>query len=163
MNASFGPFALAIAVALRVAPVWAEDRAAPSGRFIVQGNTVTDRHSGLVWQRCSVGQRFEEERGCVGLARKVWFHEARRLEDPLWRLPELDELRMLYDQKLERIVDEAVFPDAPATWYWVLGKGQRAAALGVSCGTGGNDSCYQSDARAVRLVRRVQAALSVEK
>lgn len=131
-----------------------------SGRFVVLADAgqVADRSTGLVWRRCSEGQRYSAADGCVGLARKLWFPEAAKLEDKAWRLPTLKELRSLYDERLQAMVDDDAMPDSPLTWYWARGKGGAAAALGVSCGSGGNDSCYQADARAVRLVRRAPMA-----
>lgn len=131
-----------------------------SGRFVVldDASLVADRSTGLVWRRCSEGQRFSADDGCIGLARKLWFPEAARLEDAAWRLPTLNELRSLYDARLQAVIDEEAMPDAPPTWFWARGRGGAAAALGVSCGSGGNDSCYQADARAVRLVRRAPMA-----
>jgi hypothetical protein len=128
-----------------------------TGRFVIEGDTVADRRSSLVWQRCSVGQRWQADLGCVGLAQKLWFQEAKQLENATWRLPAVDELKTLFDARLESLIDSIAFPDAPATWYWAVGPRQQAVALGVSCGSGGNDSCYQNDARAVRLVRRAPA------
>lgn len=129
----------------------------PSGRFVPTGDVVTDRVTGLVWQRCSFGQRWSPELGCVGLATKLWFKEAQRLASKTWRLPALHEARALYNEDLTALSDPVAFPDAPTTWYWAVGPQGQAMALGVSCGSGGNDSCYQSDARAVRLVRRGRA------
>lgn len=140
-----------------IAPPASTAAPAGTGRFIIEGITAADRRTRLVWQRCSVGQRLHRELGCVGLARKLWFAEARQLEDSTWRLPTLDELRTLFDERLQHIADSDAFPDAPNTWYWAWGPDRTAAAMGVSCGSGGNDSCYQADARAVRLVRRTPA------
>jgi hypothetical protein len=153
-------FSLLVALAVCSQPVLAQTpppEHIDTGRFLVAGATVADRRSSLVWQRCSVGQRWQAAVGCVGLAQKLWFHEARQLEDATWRLPLLDELRTLFDARLEALIDDTAFPDAPATWYWAIGVKQQAATLGVSCGSGGNDSCYQNDARAVRMVRRAPA------
>lgn len=157
-------FALWLNWSVASTTLWAQattDASMPSttaeapGRFMPQGSTVTDRLTGLVWQRCSVGQRWTVDLGCVGLATKLWFHEALKLQDKAWRLPAVQEIRGLYNANLSAMLDTDAFPDAPPTWFWaVQGPQRQAAALGVSCGSGGNDSCYQSDARAVRLVRR---------
>lgn len=134
----------------------ADGRDTASGRFLLLDGqtTVADRGSSLVWQRCSVGQQYRDGLGCVGLARKLWFAEAASLESREWRLPSTAELRTLYNARLQALADDEAFPDSPPTWFWARGPGGAPAALGVSCGSGGNDSCYQADARAVRLVRR---------
>lgn len=120
------------------------------------GDVVLDRWTGLQWSRCSVGQRWvEEPRSCIGLPRKVWYREARALESRAWRVPTVAELRTLYDDAGVLLLDPVAFPDSPRTWFWAVGPRGEAAAWGVPCDAdGGNDSCYQSDSRAVRLVRR---------
>jgi len=144
-----------LAIAQPTPETAAASAAAGAGRFVMNpDNTVADRSTSLVWRRCSVGQRFDAGLGCVGLARKLWFAEAQRLEDRQWRLPTGRELRTLFDERLQTMIDPAAFPDAPATWYWARSPRGEAMAIGPSCGSGGNDSCYQADARAVRLVRR---------
>lgn len=132
--------------------------ATPDGRerFVPAGDLVLDRWTGLQWSRCSVGQRWvEETRSCIGLPGKVWYREARALESRAWRVPTVAELRTLYDDAGAQLLDPLAFPDSPRTWFWAVGPRGEAAAWGVPCDAdGGNDSCYQSDSRAVRLVRR---------
>lgn len=129
-------------------------------RFIAQADIVVDRLTGLSWQRCSLGQRWDADLGCVGIAKKVWFAEARQLESAAWRLPSLAELRTLYGADLVSISDTTAFPDAPDTGYWALGDREEAAVWGVSCDESRADSCYRGDARAVRLiVRRPEGGL----
>lgn len=128
-----------------------------STRFITRADIVTDRLTGLSWQRCSVGQRWQADLGCVGIAKKVWFAEARQLESAGWRLPVLAELQTLYGADLASIRDTTAFPDAPDTGYWALGDREEAAVWGVSCDESRADSCYRGDARAVRLVARTPA------
>lgn len=125
-------------------------------RYLPLGDLVLDRWTGLRWSRCSAGQRWAEDMGaCIGLPTKMWFREARALESRAWRLPSVAELRTLYDAEGTQLLDPLAFPDSPHTWFWAIGQRGEAAAWGVPCGpVAGNDSCYQSDARAVRLVRR---------
>ncbi|MBK8019782.1 MAG: DUF1566 domain-containing protein [Betaproteobacteria bacterium] len=134
------------------APVTADGRR----RFVADGEIVLDRHTGLTWKRCSAGQRWTTGLGCVGLATKLWYEEARQLQSARWRLPTVNELQSLYD-KGPQPADPEAFPDAPPTWYWASTPRGEPAVWGVPCGDDGNDSCYQSESKAVRLVRRRQA------
>lgn len=70
-------------------------------RFYYHGDgTVTDEFTGLVWMRCSVGQRWSGQT-CVGTANKYDWRSATELsssrvgEYGYWRLPTRDELRTL--------------------------------------------------------------------
>ncbi len=147
---------LGLAALSLVAPAAGAD-AAPGPRFLAAAGQVHDRLTGLVWQRCSVGQRWDGEWGCVGVAKKVWFAEAGQFENAEWRLPSLAELRTLFDPTLVSIADTTAFPDAPATGYWAVGEGGTAIVWGVSCAPEREDSCYRGDARALRLVRRARS------
>jgi hypothetical protein len=51
----------------------AQNAPAVNSRYVIQGDTVYDKKTDLTWQRCSVGQRWAEGKGCVGVT-----------ENPLW-------------------------------------------------------------------------------
>jgi hypothetical protein len=158
-NAGTGRSRRARAIASMLAgwAVMAPVHSQPVERFVARNDLVEDRQTGLVWQRCSWGQHWQGRRGCVGLARKLSFDEAAALQDSRWSLPTVPELQGLFTADLSALIAPAAFPDAPATWYWALDGSGAAAVWGVSCGAGGNDSCYQNSARAVRLVHRPAA------
>lgn len=122
-------------------------------RFLAWEGLVHDTLTDRVWQRCSVGQRWEAELGCVGLARKLWFDEAVLLESDGWRLPTLAELKTIVALERDAMADVEAFPDAPASWYWARDEQGQPAAWGISCAQGANDICDRGQARAVRLVR----------
>ncbi len=59
-----------------------------------KGSLARDPKTGLIWQRCSVGQRWDGGT-CQGDAKYLTFYEAKKIEHSGWRLPEVSELRSL--------------------------------------------------------------------
>ena len=93
--------------------------------------TATDVATGLVWDRCYVGQNLSDARCPVTATRsQVTWAEAFMLAESLnllaykghadWRIPSIKELLSLRD--LGRVVSPAIdlsaFPDAPPTQFW---------------------------------------------
>lgn len=149
-------FALLAVLGLSGANAWADPAA--TTRFVPEDDRVLDRHTGLVWQRCSVGQRREADFGCVGLPQKLAYVDALALESTHWRLPTLDELQSLYRQDLSAPVDAVEFHDFVPTWYWARGPGDVGAVWGLACDGARRDMCARGANHAVRLVRREGAA-----
>jgi hypothetical protein len=93
--------------------------AAASGcdRFARRGDTVLDRRTGLEWTACDHGQALswtDADRHCRGLARG---------DGPAWRLPELDEVEPLYDERFDAPcgdkrchLDPAISLASPYVW-----------------------------------------------
>lgn len=84
---------------------------------------VRDAETGLVWMRCSHGQRATDG-GCAGDATPLSWTEAQALVDSLaspdcpWRIPEFHELRGLIESSGEPALDPRAFPDTPDGWFW---------------------------------------------
>lgn len=131
-------------------------------RFAGLEAEVLDQLTGRIWQRCSLGQKWDAKLGCVGVAKKVWFEEAKQLQSDIWRLPNPEELKSLFDAESMTIVDPLAFPDTPSTWYWAVGPDEGPVVWGVSCEEY-EDSCFRGNAHAVRLVQRKTSILKLQR
>lgn len=85
---------------------------------------VADHRLGLIWMRCSIGQRPDGE-GCSGEADRLTWTEVLARIDTLatlgcpWRVPEFHELRaLLQPGGGEQALDPQAFPDTPDGWFW---------------------------------------------
>ncbi len=142
-----------------------------------QNGTVTDKVSGLIWQKCSVGQ-FWDGATCTGEAKKFTWDEAMQLKSDFtgktdWQLPTKNELIQLvycsdgqYSQNKEEIIctgssykrptiNEIYFPNTPSSWFWSSSPGadNSNGAWDVYFGSGYSGYSYKSFSYYVRLVR----------
>ncbi|MBI3373929.1 MAG: ABC transporter substrate-binding protein [Betaproteobacteria bacterium] len=93
--------------------------ASRSTRFVVKGGIAVDKKTGLIWQRCSVGQRWSPNKGCEGEAREFKWTELGRLATGGWRVPTQAELIGIQSTGCEdAAIDKGVFPNTLATAYW---------------------------------------------
>lgn len=125
-------------------------------RFTITGSTVKDKVTGLTWQRCSIGQKWKEKVGCVGLVDMVKFNAAQDEEADGWRLPRPAELRSLLIGRCRNpAINEDAFPDMDpdALWYWSYDGNMDQV---VNFGEGNAPFCASPKCKgnAVRLVRR---------
>jgi hypothetical protein len=92
----------------------------PDTRFSVSGDEVTDLQTGLIWQRCSVGQRWDGTT-CSGDTTRHNWSEALAMAAGDWRLPNIKELMSIVETAcVNPAVNLTVFP-FPATAsfkYW---------------------------------------------
>jgi len=82
---------------------------------------VYDHQTNLTWQRCSVGQRWKEQLGCVGVIRQMTWQEAMSQATGGWRVPSINELTSLISPTCSNpAINEEVFPDMELDklWYW---------------------------------------------
>ncbi len=99
---------------------------APNNRFQDNGDdTITDFHTGLMWQRCSMGLA---DAGCTSAARFTWggaLSRAKYLNDiggfagfSDWRLPNIKELRSLVEIACSNpAINESLFNLVPE-WHF---------------------------------------------
>ena len=105
-----------------IAPAWAACDAPQdqSPRYTIANGEVHDKETGLIWQRCSLGQHWTDGSGCAGpVIQLTWSDAMRRAEDG-WRLPTRDELSTLVLPMCEPAINESLFPnmqfDKPNYW-----------------------------------------------
>ncbi len=116
----------------------------PASNFVDnQDGTVTDKTTGLMWQKCTLGRNWDDtQKTCSGFARDLNWRMALSEAESLelagyndWRLPNINELRTLvYYKKGRPYIDTDYFPDT-FTWpssgdYWT------STTLPASDGTG---------------------------
>ncbi|RMX01778.1 DUF1566 domain-containing protein [Allofranklinella schreckenbergeri] len=107
------------------APTLARCPSSAPGRFVINGDEVTDTQTGLVWARCGVGQNWDGNT-CVGDAHDLSHQEAMEHAKGRqgWRLPNVKELSSILDmacsdprlnpfvEDWRPAIDATVFPNA---------------------------------------------------
>lgn len=159
-------FCLILASSQLVAATCADNIAPskPDSAYLLRDNgTATDTHTGLMWQRCSLGQTFAEET-CSGEAASHTWQEAlalaassRAVDFDDWRLPSIRELRSLLENcRVQPAINSRVFPNTPSVEYWSASPSADSPGAawyvdfyyGLSFGTAGLSTPYRA-----RLVR----------
>lgn len=145
-------------------------RTAPDSRYdlLNGGAEVWDKQTGLVWQRCSLGQSWDGN-VCTGVAARYTWQQALEVAKAAgggWTLPDIRELRSLVERGCYNpAVNIMAFPSTPLSWpsSWhvasspVAGYGRGAWFVNLADGSdghGGFDSKHF--ASSVRLVRNLQ-------
>ena len=125
-----------------------------AARFTPNSEEVHDKQANLTWQRCAVGQRWEQSSGCIGTPRKFTFDEAQALSGAKWRVPSIEELQSIVAEYCsEPAVDDVLFPNTPSEPFW-SNAFYSPMAFYVSFRNGSSNPTYYSDSRYnVRLVR----------
>jgi hypothetical protein len=89
--------------------------ATPADRYLVAGEQVTDRATGLVWQRTVSTTKYTEKERDAGLPLVDTACNAP------WRLPTIKELLTLIDfARSSPAIDPDVFPNTPNEYFWGL-------------------------------------------
>jgi hypothetical protein len=95
-----------------VAECYDRDARGHQTRFRIVGGEAHDLRSGLIWQRCSVGTRWDGKNGCAGQIAYLGLDAAIAAAADGWRVPSGPELESIVDEDCgSPVVDPSVFPD----------------------------------------------------
>lgn len=139
-------------------PVLADCAAADAAHhFDADDGQVRQARTGLEWQRCSIGQHYDDGH-CHGAASAMTWAAAQQAAAQAghgWRLPTNAELQgLLIPNCGSPATDTRAFPGTASGPYWTAsGNGSAGAWFVDFSGNGGNGATLASTSAAVRLVR----------
>ena len=129
-----------------------------------QDGTVTHKRTGLMWQRCAVGQTWTGST-CSGTASYYTYDQAIALTSRFaghsdWRVPNANELVSIvkYDA-YDPAINTTLFPNTPIDMFWSSSPnvGDSSDAWDVYFGYGDVYGNYRLNSLPVRLVRASQS------
>ena len=136
---------------------------APLSEFAEQEDgTLRHQRTGLIWQRCALGQNWDGN-ACTGIETQLNWSSALsaadshiQAEQDDWRVPNRNELASIIEQRcFSPALDNDAFPLAPVTIYWsstpVSGGGEQVWSVDVMDGI--VVPATTETLQAVRLVR----------
>lgn len=136
---------------------------APNSRYelVNSGSEVKDLQTGLIWQRCSVGQAWNGT-ACAGNATTTNWTNALQTVANMgdgWRVPNIKELDSLIEQACySPSINETYFPNTVVSSYWssspVAGNSYNAWLVDFYSGDNHHDPKFNS--YYVRLMRASQ-------
>lgn len=143
---------------------------APDERYQINGETVIDQNTHLMWQRCALGQDWDEQRGRCQLNLEhqrlfTWQQAIEMLEGYSfagyddWRLPNKNELNSLVDRACTGpAINETAFPDTTLAGFWTSTPALHSDkyAWQINFTTGTLIAFGTSEQFSLRLVRELE-------
>jgi hypothetical protein len=125
--------------------------------YAANGTEVSDAKTGLTWQRCSIGQTWQDST-CKGVASSHTHKQATTLTKTKggWRLPTVKELSSLVDtSRSNPTIDVSVFPATPSAWFCTASPYAGSASLAWYVGFlhGDTSPLNREQRHHIRLVR----------
>ncbi len=122
--------------------------------------TVTHKKTGLIWQRCAVGQTWIEG-DCDDVGSEISFYDAMAIiskmpEKSDWRLPRIDELLTIVEYNSSfPAINKTIFPFTPIGSFWTSSISTNNTETGwvVNFGDGANNLNELKKTNFIRLVR----------
>ncbi|MCK5725700.1 MAG: DUF1566 domain-containing protein [Thiotrichaceae bacterium] len=149
-----------------------------TARFVINGSTVKDKQTNLIWKRCVEGYRFDdndtatnfnddhcvaENTSAFNYAEALGLTGSTYASQNTWRVPNITELMSVVNVKdIYPAVDSRVFPDLPGTSYsssanihWTssIHTGNHHSGWAVNFWNGGDRVKGMETTYSVRLVR----------
>lgn len=132
----------------------------PDSRFeiISNGSEVKDKVTGLIWQRCSVGQAWNGST-CTGTATTHTWQQALTVAKNLgngYRLPNIKELKSIVERQCySPNINSKIFPNTQSNRYWSSSPNanSNSNAWGVNFDNGGDSPRDKNGSYYVRAVR----------
>jgi hypothetical protein len=135
----------------------------PVASFIIRSDgTATQKSTGLMWMRCSLGQNWDGKT-CRGKASAYTWEDALQAANRYkfaghsdWRLPNKNELETIYEGSCTLpAINERVFPATPPTYFWSSSpySGLADGAWSLDFGYGALNATAKTGKLPVRLVR----------
>lgn len=142
----------------------------PDSHFSVNGQEVTDKETGLIWQKCLLGQTGND---CsTGSSLQFNWSAALRAAEieaqqtgKVWRLPNIKELRSIVEEKcIDPAINLTIFPNTISNAFWSASpvanysndSNYSIDAWGLGFGNGSSYLDHKSTSLYVRLVRKGQ-------
>lgn len=132
----------------------------PDSHFtpIGNGSEIKDTVTGLIWQRCSIGQTWDGNT-CTGNATTHTWQQALTVAKDLgkgYRLPNIKELASIVEEQCyEPAINSKTFPNTPSNGYWSSSPAANynTYAWGVSFNYGYDNNYDKDYSYYVRAVR----------
>lgn len=132
----------------------------PNSRFEVLGNggEVKDKQTGLIWQRCSLGQTWNGT-SCIGTATQHNWKDALNKSKTVgtgYRLPNIKELKSIVERQcINPAINLQVFPNTQTNDYWSSSPYNNHIYYSrmVNFKYGGENAHYKNSSYFVRAVR----------
>lgn len=133
----------------------------PNTRYELLGNQVFDKETKLTWQRCAVGQKWQDGLGCLGEPQQLRWTEVKKLQGG-WRLPTKEELSTLISDACLPSVNAEAFPGVGLQYpaYWTSSETAPGLTWTINLNNGQPFNALQSSANNAILVQGQAVAQS---
>ncbi|WP_230659841.1 Lcl C-terminal domain-containing protein [Psychrobacter sp. I-STPA10] len=139
----------------------------PTNRFTtigVKDGEVKDTVTGLIWQRCSLGQTWQGNNNnnggkCIGSANSYNWQQALTQAKAIgngYRLPNIKELSSIVEQQCyDPAINTTIFPNTASSDYWSSSPVANSSshAWDVDFNNGHDNYSYKNNSSYVRAVR----------
>ncbi|WP_230659789.1 Lcl C-terminal domain-containing protein [Psychrobacter sp. I-STPA10] len=131
----------------------------PTSRFEILSNSseIKDTQTGLIWQRCSLGQAWDGK-NCIGKAKAYTWEQALKQTKVLgkgYRLPNIRELSSIVERQCYNpAITGGIFPNTQSSDYWSSSPSMNSDSVwSMNFNYGYTLSFSKNDVHYVRAVR----------